>query len=64
MNMAAKRKNADLWRSGIVAYTIDSDVASLDLSMRRSTHSMSFLPLPAVTLMQIKCKATYRLSNS
>jgi hypothetical protein len=64
MNMAAKRKNGDLGRSGNVACTIDGDVASLDLSMRRSNHSMSFLPLPAAKLMQIKCKANYRLSDS
>jgi hypothetical protein len=29
--MAATDKNADLWRAGIVAYTIDGDVARLDL---------------------------------
>lgn len=29
--MAARDKNADLWRAGIVAYTIDGDVARLDL---------------------------------
>jgi len=29
--MAAKKKNADLWKGGIVPYTIDSDVARVDL---------------------------------
>jgi hypothetical protein len=29
--MAARDKDADLWRAGIVAYTIDGDVARLDL---------------------------------
>jgi hypothetical protein len=29
--MAARDKNADLWHGGIVAYTIDGDVARLDL---------------------------------
>lgn len=28
---AARDKSADLWRAGIVAYTIDGDVARLDL---------------------------------
>src|SRR5262245_51170140 len=29
--MAARDKNADLWRGGIVAYAIDGDVARVDL---------------------------------
>jgi hypothetical protein len=44
MNMAAAGKNADLCRSGIVAYTTDGDVARLDLV----NEAMSILPPPLI----------------
>jgi hypothetical protein len=44
INMAASDKNADLWRAGIVAYTIDGDVARLDLINRRCLCSLIASP--------------------
>jgi hypothetical protein len=57
MNMAAKRKNADLWRSGIVAYTIDGDVAVPGL-INEAIHSLNE-PF-ALTSRHIECRSNAR----
>jgi hypothetical protein len=57
MNMATKRENADLWRSGIVAYTIDGDVAVPGLS-NEAIHSLNE-PF-ALTSRHIECRSNAR----